>query len=129
MRVTPKNFRSSALMNALIKLGQIPTRLLTSLAEDVTTEIQTNLSGRILQRRSGRLHDSWNWFVQAINVGWQLIIESDCVYARIHEFGGMTGKNHRTHIKATHYATKAIMARRAQVHRLCTDYMAKITVK
>lgn len=127
-KTIPRGFKSVALENALRNLGKIPEQL-GKIGSVVTTEIKRNLSGRILQRRTGRLHDSWEWAVSALNAGWRLVVGSDVVYARIHEFGGWTGKNHRTKIKKTRYVSRAIIAKKTFVRRILRDYAAKITLR
>jgi len=127
-RVEPKKFKSPALTAALKNLGRLPEQL-GRIGYTLVNEIQRNLSGRILQRRTGRLHDSWEWHVFSTNNGWELIIDSDIVYARIHEFGGFTGRNYATKIKKSRYLSKAMIAKKTQIRRIMTRYVSKIFIR
>lgn len=120
-----KGVKSVALANALRNLGRIPDQL-GRIGSVVTTEIRRNLSGRVLQRRSGKLHDSWTWQIAAKSAGWVLTIGSDVIYARIHEFGGFTGAGHRTRIKKSRYVSRAVIAKKAQIRRLLRDFLTRI---
>jgi phage gpG-like protein len=110
---------------ALANLGKLPLQL-AKIGDLITGEIKRNVSGRILKRRSGDLYNSWQWAVEAINRGWRLIIGSDVVYARIHEFGGWTGANYATKIKKTRYVSKAVMKKKTAVRRVLRDFTAQI---
>ncbi len=120
-----KSIKSVGLTNALRNLKKIPDRL-NRIGQVITAEIGRNLSGRILQRRSGDLYNSWEWQVTAKNAGWDLVIGSDVIYARIHEFGGWTGRDHHTRIKKSRYVSRAITAKRTQVRRILRGFVAKI---
>lgn len=122
----PKGFKSKALTNALRNLGKLP-EIMGKLGETLTKVIRRNLSGRLLNKRSGKLHNSWNWLVTAYNRGWRLVLSSDVVYARIHEFGGWTGRDHATKIKASKYVQRALVKKRKQITKLFRDYIVKIT--
>ena len=124
-RETPKQFKSVALVAALRNLGRIPDQLV-EIGKILTVEIKRNLSGRILQRRTGALHGSWDWAISAANAGWRLAIGSDVVYARIHELGGWTGKGHRTKIKKSRYVSRAVIAKKSQVRRVLRDYTMRM---
>ena len=125
-KAIPKGFKSPALENALRNLGKIPEQL-AKVGSAITGEVKRNISGRYLQRRSGKLYDSWEWEVQAASLGWRLTVGSDVAYARIHNFGGFTGKGHRTKIKKTSYLDRAVLAKKEQVRRILRDYMAHLT--
>jgi len=127
-KANPKGFKSPALENALRNLGKIPEEL-GKIGTVLTAEIKRNSSGRVLQRRSGKLHDSWEWLVSAVNRGWQLAVSSDVIYARIHEFGGWTGKNHATKIKKSRYVSRAIIAKKARIQRITHDYITGIWIR
>jgi len=126
IKTRPKGFKSLALAAALRNLGRLPEQL-GNIGIAVTAEIKQNLSGRILHRRTGNLHKSWDWKIRAINLGWELAISSEGVaYARIHEFGGWTGAGHRTYIKASRYVTRAVLAKKTQIQRILRDYVARL---
>jgi len=122
----PNRFRSVALENALKNIGQLPL-LMAQIGSDVTGEIRRNLSGKVLQKRSGRLHDSWDWKVAAANAGWITTISSEGVpYNRIHEFGGWTGRGHATFIPARYYVTLALQKQIKNIVKLTRNYIARI---
>ena len=125
-KTIPKGFKSPQLEAALRNFGKLPA-LLGKIGSVLTGEIKRNLGGRILQRRSGRLQDSWDWEVTAKNAGWELAISSEGVpYARIQNFGGWTGKGHRTRIPRSRYVDRAVIAKKALVRRVLRDYITKI---
>lgn len=124
-KVYPKGFKSVALANALRNLGKLPHQL-GKVGSAITGEIKRNLSGRILNRRSGRLQDSWKWDIKSHGPRWRLIISSDVPYARIHNFGGFTGKGHQTKIRKTRYVDRAVIAKKTQVRRILRDYISTI---
>ena len=121
----PKSFKSPVLETAIRNLGKLPTEL-AKIGTAITSEIKRNLSGRILQRRTGALHDSWNWAISAAQKGWDLVIGSDVAYAAIHEFGGWTGKGGRTRIRKTRYVSRAVLKKKTAVRRILRDYTANI---
>jgi len=121
----PAGFKSLALAEALKNFGQLP-KLMVELGQVVTENIKNNASGTILNIRSGRLWHSWNWRVSAINNGWQTTIGSDCVYARIHEMGGYTGRNHKTHIPARHYVSLALIKSHVKINQLFKNFVANL---
>jgi len=127
-RVHPKKFKSVALEAALKNLGKLPFQL-AKIGSAVTGEIKKNLSGRILQRRSGDLHDSWIWEINPTTKGWDLVISSDIIYARIHEFGGFTGRNYATKIKKSRYVTRALLKKKGQIRAILRDYTARLFVR
>jgi phage gpG-like protein len=122
-RESPMGWKCPALQKMLKRFGELPAEL-GKIGVLVTREIEKNLSGQLLNRRSGKLWSSWQWEVSVSNSGWRLAIGSDVVYARIHEFGGMTGRGHKTQIKATHYVSKAVETTGEPVRRLIHDYLA-----
>ena len=121
----PKRFKSVALTAALRNLGRIPDQL-ADIGKILTTEIKRNLSGRILQRRTGALHNSWGWEISTASAGWRLAIGSDVAYARIHELGGWTGKGHRTKIKKSRYVSRAVITQKTHVRRVLRDYTMRM---
>lgn len=125
-RAKPTGFKSPALEAALRNMGKLPLSL-AKVGAAITREVRANLSGRILRKQTGKLHDSWRWLINAANNGWQLTVGSDVVYARIHNFGGFTGRNNATRIKKTRYLDRAVLAKKAQVRAILRDFMANLT--
>jgi len=119
------DFKSKALTAALRNLGQLPSAL-GRVGNVVRGEIRTNLNGRILQRRTGTLRNSWDWRIIAVNKGWQLIVGSDCAYARIQDLGGWTGKGHKTYIKPTQYVGHSLVDTKDKVTRILRDFISRI---
>jgi len=125
----PAGFKSLALAEALKNFGELP-KLMVELGEEVTKNIKNNASGKILNIRSGKLWHSWGWEVGAINSGWKTIVGSDCVYARIHEYGGWTGRGHKTYIPARHYVSQALAESHINIswmlNKLFSNFIAKM---
>ena len=126
--VKPK-IKSRKLPNALARLGKLPIEL-DKIGVKVVKNIRRNCSGRYLQKRTGRLHDSWEYVLQRMsNLGWKLSVESDLSrvpYARIHDLGGMTGRGHKSKMKKTSYATRGFVQAGSFVHRVLKNYVARL---
>lgn len=121
---TPRKFKSERMTRVMNALGELPG-LMDSIGEKLTREIKRNLSGRVLNKRSGRLHDSWEWLVEPAERGWRLEVASDVVYARIQDLGGRTGRNYATYIPASQYVQKAL-DRVKPVQKLMRDYITRV---
>lgn len=95
-------------------------RTLEKIGFEIDKEIIKNLSGRVLNVRTGRLRSSW-WnpgaVTQRVTGGWRMSLGSDVVYARIHELGGMTGRGHRTRIPRRPYMRPAIISQREKIQQ------------
>jgi phage gpG-like protein len=131
IRVKPTRFTAISqikLAKTLKQLEQLPEQL-GRIGDVFTRAIKYNLNNRVLRRRSGDLHDSWLWAVEAKNRGWHLIISSDIPYSRIQDLGGVTGKGHRTRIPASLYAQSAIKKAKKRLARLMRDYMLRMFVR
>lgn len=125
---TNKPIKSRKLPNAVRELGKLPTAL-DKIGVSVVRGVRRNCNGRYLQRRTGRLHDSWGHVVEQMsNSGWRLVVQSvDVPYARIHDLGGMTGRGHRSKMRKRSYATKAwIEAKRTAIKRIMRDFNSRI---
>jgi phage gpG-like protein len=121
----PAGFKSVVLTEALKNFGKLP-KLMIELGQVVTQNIKDNASGKILNIRTGRLWHSWGWQVGATNAGWQTIVGSDCVYSRIHNYGGWTGKNHKTHLPARHYVDLALTKSHVKINQLFKNFVANM---
>jgi phage gpG-like protein len=128
LKVQPQ-IKSRKLPNALEQLGRLPVEL-DKIDVLVVRNVRRNCSGRYLHRRTGRLHDSWEYVLSRLsNLGWQLSVQSDLgqvPYARIHDLGGMTGRGHKTKIRKTSYATRAFVQSKTQIKRILRDYMTRL---
>lgn len=125
MKARPRGFKSVKLPNALKNLQKIPLQL-ERIGSLINKRIKLNLSGRLLNKRTGVLHDSWQFEVKAQSIGWRLTIWSEVAYAAIHNFGGFAGKNHASKIKKTRYLDKAVIQTKQQVRALLKKYVVKI---
>jgi phage gpG-like protein len=77
----------------------------------VVQETKMNLSGRVLQTRSGRLKNSIAFKMLAASKGWITSVGSitdNVPYAAIHEFGGFAGRNRKVKIPERSYLRKAL---------------------
>jgi phage gpG-like protein len=125
LKVKPK-IKSRKLPNALSRLGKFATQL-DKIGVTVVKEIRRNLSGRYLQKRSGDLYRSWDYTLQRMaDLGYTVKWETDSPYGRIHEKGGMTGRKHRSRMKKTRYATRALVAKGKAIHMILRNYMARL---
>jgi phage gpG-like protein len=76
-------------------VGELPQALADRLSQEVERlggvlreRIERNLSGEVLQRRSGRLLGSVSVEVERVGLGASVTVGSDSPYAAIHEYGG-----------------------------------------
>ena len=123
--VIPRRFRSKRLAGSLRKLGGLEA-VVHRIGKRLRTEVRRNLSGRVLQRRTGDLWRSWDFKMQALSDGWRVVVGSDVVYARIHEKGGMAGRGHRTRIPKRRYATRALIAQKDNIRKAFRTFLAKV---
>lgn len=72
--------------------------------------------GPWLRVGNGVLVSSWRYVRPTIEAGGRVIghLMSSCVYARIHEYGGLTGRNHTTRIPKRSYAEPMMQDNRAK---------------
>jgi len=95
------------LRNSQSRLGPYVEDILRKIGLAILSKIQMNMSGRILQKRSGRLFDSWGMNIAPSGQNEiELKISSDSPYGEIHDKGGMTGRGHKTRIPARYYYSK-----------------------
>jgi phage gpG-like protein len=85
----------SGLDTLTARLGALPQTLAQRLAEEVERlsgvlrdRVERNLSGGVLQQRSGRLAGSIAVSVERAGLGASASVTSDAPYAAIHEYGG-----------------------------------------
>jgi phage gpG-like protein len=76
-------------------LGVLPQALADRLAQEIERlggvlrdRIDRNLSGEVLQRRTGRLAGSITVEAERVGLGASVTVASDSPYAAIHEYGG-----------------------------------------
>lgn len=78
-------------------------------------------------RRSGRLQDAVK-AKPAFPVGaarWEAHTAALIVYARIHEVGGRTGRNHATYLPPRPYVAPTVIAMRGQLNRIANEAFAR----
>ncbi|HTQ33570.1 MAG TPA: phage virion morphogenesis protein [Stellaceae bacterium] len=78
------------------RLTALPQTLAARLTQEIERlggtlrdRVERNLSGRVLQQRSGRLAASIAVDVEQVGIGARLSVSSDSSYAAIHEYGGI----------------------------------------
>lgn len=126
IKTEPWQFKSERMRRVLQDLGELPG-LLDRIGEKIVRRIRVNLNGRLLNRRTGRLRNSWEWLVEPAGKGWQLEVASDdVVYARIQDLGGYAGRNHASFIKPTNY-TRISIEEVKPITKLMRDWITSVT--
>lgn len=113
------------LENMARRIRPLLEKRLSVIGRVVLREIKLNLSNKILHKRSGRLFDSWNFRVITDRLGYRLVLGSHSDYARIHDLGGWTGRNHASKIPARRYARKAFTAKKREIRRNMEGFLAE----
>ncbi len=114
-----KRNRAKRIVTGLeIQMGQIGKR--------VVKNTRFNINNRLLGRRSGRLWASFEHKAFRLSDGAAVLIGSDVVYARIHNDGGMTGRNHAARMRKTSYFTKAIVKSKKFIRKQLSGYIGRI---
>ena len=118
---------------ALARLGQgIRPGLRKALGDVnrvVKKEVYRNLSGRLLQVRSGLLRSSFEWLITRTVTGFILEMGYDLVtvpYARIQALGGRTGRNYATRIRKTAYLRKALVAKQREIRSIMAAFVVRL---
>lgn len=96
-----------SITNAQQNLGPLIEDVLQDLGKWFLRQVQTNLSGRVLKKQTGRLYDSWGYKIEPIGAN-KIMLTVGCIndnvpYAEIQDKGGITGRNHATKIPASLY--------------------------
>ena len=95
----------------------------------VRKRIKMNLSGRILQVRSGRLRRGGGLDIRKIPVGWRAALGvdlGDVPYARIQALGGWTGRGHATKIPKSSYERRALVQEKSRIRNLLERFWGGI---
>jgi phage gpG-like protein len=127
IRVDPAQFNSRKLRYALTWFDKLDKHL-EKIGAKVLDEVRRNVSGRILHKRTGTLWDSWGFRMETSGDVHSVIIGSPCVYSRIHDMGGWTGRGHKTKIPKSSYARKALVAKKTLIRKEIKDFMARATL-
>ena len=104
--------------------------VLSKIGNAIDKEIVENLSGRVLNVRSGRLRSSWFMpgpIVSRIVGGWRMMIGSNVPYARIHELGGMAGRGHKTKIPKRPYVRTALVSQAEKIRTELAGMWVKLS--
>lgn len=104
-------------------------KALTKVGRLVLREAITNVSGRILQARSGRLRSALGMEIAAQGAGWILGVGgslADVPYLRIHDLGGQAGRGHKTHIPKRAYLTRSFTAKKQEIREELQAFMAQL---
>lgn len=106
---------------------EFPERL-DFIGDQILRQIRYNLSGVVLNKRTGRLHASYKYELQEIipKALWRLSTVSDVVYARIHDTGGWTGRNHASKIPKRPYHIKAWVEKQDLIRSQMRGFTAKL---
>lgn len=107
---------------ARVKLNKTMHRINKS----ILRKVLYNINGRILHRRSSKLYRSFGETVTRIKDGYRGTTFSDLVYSKIHDTGGMAGRNHATRIPKRSYFRKAVVERAPFIRKQLLNYMAEI---
>ena len=92
----------------------------------IVKRIKRNLSGRILHKRSGDLHNSWDFVHFMTSKGWTMVAGSDIPYARIHDTGGFAGRNHATKIPKRAYVRKSVVQEARRIRKIMAKFITRI---
>ncbi len=97
----------------------------------IVKEMKFNVTGSILIRRSGRLFRSLGWRMESIDQGFRLIVgstkDSTIRYAKIHDTGGMTGRNHATRIPKRSYARLAVVGSKYFIRKQLAGFIGEVS--
>jgi len=111
------------------RLGPFVEDTLNQIGRKILSKVQTNLSGRVLQKRSGRLHGAWGMKIEPIAGGIRLTvgaINDNVPYDEIHDKGGKTGRGHKTKIPARYYYSKVPEEQDAAIDRIITNKLKRL---
>ena len=107
------------LRNKLVAIGKRVIRL-----------TKYNINGRILHRRSSRLYHSFGYRFENIRDGFRLIIGTTkdpyIPYAKIHDTGGMAGRNHAVKIPKRRYFRLAVIQSSPFIRKQMKNYLVEL---
>lgn len=114
------------------KSDQIMRRMrdaMVTVTKAVKNRTKYNLNGRVLNKRTGNLRDSIRARLEKIPQGVRGIVYTNVVYARIHEVGGITGRNYRTVIPKRPYMRRALVDRKEFIRKRFSKLTARIIIR
>lgn len=127
-RLNPGRFRGLDRMQR--EMAQEIAATMSEIGDKILQDVQTNLSGRVLNVRTGRLRANVSRSVTADKNEVKLSIGTDLSivpYARIHELGGWTGAGHRTKIPKRPYLRRALVENKDFIRRRLDKTIGKLT--
>lgn len=92
-------------------------------------QVKVNLSGKVLNVRSGRLRNSLEIEERATMGGHQIEIGYDLkrvVYARIHELGGFAGRGRTVKIPKRPYLRRALVEKKREIRTILRNFITKL---
>jgi len=92
----------------------------------VLKSVRFNLNNVILKRRTSRLYNSFVGRISKIRDGLRVTIGSPVVYSKIHDTGGMAGRNRAVHIPKRNYFRLAFVRSRSVLKRELKNYLAEV---
>jgi len=129
-------FSVRGLDKQLLHLGKIAKGLRPGLRKalrkasgHLKRRIKVNLSGRVLNVRTGRLRSSLEIEERATIGGHQIELGYDLkrvVYARIHEMGGFAGRGRTVKIPKRPYLRRALVEKKVVIRSVLRDFVTKL---
>lgn len=131
--MTPKRALHLTRVQAAIK-PQL-RRSLGKIRTIIRREIRRNLSGRLLNVRSGTLRAGLLDSIEVTKVGSRIVDGSltfgydlDAIpYARIHELGGWAGRNHATKLRKRGYMRRALVTKKHEIRQELSQFLVRIS--
>ena len=107
-------------------------KALDKVGELLAKQVHKNLSGTVLNVRSGLLRRSVEVEIKRTSKGMavEIFVPLSVVpYARIHEFGGRTGRGGATRIPKRSYLTRALVQKKTSVRTIMKKFVSNLTRK
>lgn len=129
VKMRPTKMKSKSLLHGISALEHLQGTL-DEIGKVVVERAKANVSGRILNVRTGKLRDSLTFKSDAQSKGWKLVIGHEAVvYAAIHELGGWAGRYRATRIPKRMFLRKALVQEKQVVRDLLRGYFKKMWYK
>jgi len=127
LKAFPARFNSVRMAKAQGRLERLPVTLM-KIGSMLLKEVQRNLSGRVLHKRTGNLYNCMNFQLALQEQGWKIIVGStgDVPYDWIHEKGGFAGRNRSIYLRRRSYLEKAYIDKREQVDRWLHKFLQEV---
>lgn len=95
-------------------------------AKSVLRNVQFYLNNRVLMRRTSRLYHSFTSRVSKIRDGYRITVGSPLPYAKIHDTGGMAGRNRSVRIPKRNYFRMGFVKSKYVMRRELKNYLAEV---